>query len=165
MAVLRPSGSPGLAAVIYGDAGNGKVLNINKLLIDDRRRNLWRGRSSMAMSSKHFDSSWPGLSRPSRLAGHGDRDHRDSPLRGGPVMTRRKTPRSREKGIYDEQCHLWRGKASTRCPDLDAPPLTPPAPNRAAGSPPRTPWNDAPPLRDRRDYAIDRTVRAAAAPG
>jgi hypothetical protein len=30
-------------------------------------------------NAKHFGSSWPGL---------GLRDHRDAPLRGGPVMTK-----------------------------------------------------------------------------
>ena len=85
------------SAVIYGEAGNGKRRVINKLLIDDRHGHLWRV-VTYGCASKWLDSSWPGLSRPSRSVWHG-RDHGDS---GSPGLAAARRPGDDAEGSVSE---------------------------------------------------------------
>jgi hypothetical protein len=76
--------------VIYGNAGNGNRQNINKLLIDDRRGHLrrlghlWRRHQTLRLVMAGLV---PAISLTQARLRDDNRDHRDAPRRGGPVMT------------------------------------------------------------------------------
>src|SRR5262245_66404952 len=89
------------AKVIYGGVRNGKARTINKLLIDDQHRHLWRVvghlwqlANTAAVMAGPAEGRVPAIPLIVARPRPDDRDHRDSPLRGGPVMTERGSRRN-----------------------------------------------------------------------